>query len=240
MESDMAMSRPARRRARSRGLEPPAAPPPKMDEKMSSTPMPPKMSEKSTYPEPPGMPSTVPYRSYMARFLVVGEDGVGLVQLGELLVGVWSVVMVGMELDRLLSKSALDLIGRCVALDAQHLVVIPLVRHLVDPPPTECLCLGRGVPPLSAVDASTALVRRRRVRSALPRPGMHLDRRCSFYQSRARSHARRRAPHAFAAWSRCRVAAQGHPHSAAGAQGRRRARLPSRGQPSRDPAATCT
>ncbi len=95
--------------------------------------------------------------------LLVGQDGIRLVQLGELLVGVWSVVMVGMELDRLLSKSALDLIGRCVALDAQHLVVIPLVRHLVDPPPLNVSAWGgvfrpcpRSTPrPLWFVDAAS-------------------------------------------------------------------------------------
>ena len=67
--------------------------------------------------------------------LFVGQDRVGLVQLGELLVRIGCIVMVGMKLDRLLPECALDLIGRGIAIDAEHLVVIPLVRHCVDPPP---------------------------------------------------------------------------------------------------------
>ena len=65
----------------------------------------------------------------VGALLLVGQHRVRLVYLFELLFGVRVVGNIRMDLARLLQKRALDRALVCIAIDAQHLVVIPFVRH---------------------------------------------------------------------------------------------------------------
>ena len=72
----------------------------------------------------------------VGALLLVGKHGVGLVDLLELHLGIGIVRDIGVDLTRLLQKRALDGPRIGIALDAQHLVVVPLIRHGGDPPRT--------------------------------------------------------------------------------------------------------
>ena len=72
--------------------------------------------------------------SYSSFFFGIGEDGVGLVDLLELVLGALVVrIAVGMILDRQFSEGLLDLVGRGAFLHPEGLVVISL-RHFHHPP----------------------------------------------------------------------------------------------------------